>query len=173
MRIKIFTQSITVSNSSYPVDWIIIVPLIINILTFNSDRRIGSCYCLTKGWSQTKLRIVPKSKNPDKLFDFEYSHNVKKCLILLQELKVRLDPGASLAQMQQGLKSRGIPRGGTDYSQPGGWGDSLFWGHSMFWGHSLFWDHYLFWDKYLFWEPIARGIEANRGDVYNFTMQDL
>ena len=62
----------------------------------------------------------------------------KKCLILLQELKVRLDPGARLAQMQQGLKSRGIPRVGTDYGQPGGWGESLFW------GHSLFWDHYLF-----------------------------
>ena len=119
MRIKIYTQSMNYPlNNSFKL--LLSSRLIIYILTYNSVRRIGACYCLIKGWSQTKLRIVPDSKKPDKLFEFKFSHKVKKCLILLQELKVRLDPGARLAQMQQGLKSRGIPRVGTDYGQPGG-----------------------------------------------------
>ena len=122
------TRWTTVSNSSYPLDWIIVLCLWLHTSLHNSVRRIGACYCLIKGWSRTKLRIVLKSKKPDKLYEFEFSHTVKKSSILLQELKVRLDLWARLAQMQQGLKSRGIPRVGTDYGQPGGWGESLFWG---------------------------------------------
>ena len=89
-----------------------------------------------KGMESNKITESSWLKKLDKLFEFKFSHKVKECLILLQELKVRLDPGARLAQMQQGLKSRGIPRVGTDYGQPGG-GESLCFGVILCFGINI------------------------------------
>ena len=57
----------------------------------------------------------------------------KKCLILLQELKVRLDPGARLAQMQQGLKAEASRGWGQTTASLGG-GESFCFGVILYFG---------------------------------------
>ena len=102
------TRWTTVSNSSYPLDWIIVLCLWL----YNSVCEIGACYCFIKGWSRAKLRIVPKSKKLDKLFEFEFTHKVKKVFDFIAGIESEAWPLGQTGPDAAGVKKPRHPEGG-------------------------------------------------------------